>query len=59
MEHEHDHDEAEDTNESDEHVWLSLKHAKTVCAYIAKQLTEIDAENADVYGANVKAQYPK
>lgn len=55
MEHEHEHDEAEDTDESDEHVWLSLKHAKTVCAYIAEQLAEIDAENADVYRVNVKA----
>lgn len=41
-------DEAED----DEHVWLSLNHAKTAVSAIAEELSAIDPENAAVYGQN-------
>ena len=40
----------------DEHVWLSLKNAKTICAYLADQLGKIDSENAGTYQAN-EAEY--
>lgn len=42
----------EEGPEYDEHVWLSLKNAKTLCAYIADQLAKIDATHADLYKAN-------
>lgn len=44
-------DEAED----DEHVWLSLNHAKTAVSAIAEELSAIDPENAAVYGQNAAA----
>lgn len=47
-EHDHDHEEAE----YDEHVWLSLKHAKTISAAIADMLAKLDPANADSYRAN-------
>ena len=50
---EHDH-ENEDTPQDDEHVWLSLKNAQTVCNYIAEQLGNIDGENAEIYNENAK-----
>ncbi len=50
---------AEDGVEYDEHVWLSLKNAKTVCAYIAAQLSDMDAANADAYAQNAEAYIAK
>lgn len=47
--------ETEEAPEYDEHVWLSLKNAKVLCDYIARQLEKIDAANADTYAANAKA----
>ncbi|MDO4562354.1 MAG: metal ABC transporter substrate-binding protein [Clostridia bacterium] len=40
--------------EADEHVWLSLKNAKALCAHIAAQLSTIDTANADAYAANAE-----
>ncbi|MEA4934535.1 MAG: metal ABC transporter substrate-binding protein [Lawsonibacter sp.] len=42
----------EEGPEYDEHVWLSLKNTKVLCAYIADQLAGIDAAHADLYKAN-------
>ena len=53
MEHDHNHGE-EDKPQTDEHVWLSLKNAQTVCGYIAEQLGNIDGENAHIYTENAK-----
>ena len=39
--------------EYDEHVWLSLKNAQTLCSAIAEALETIDPEHKDVYAANV------
>lgn len=50
MEHDHDEDKPQD----DEHVWLSLKNAQTVCTYIAEQLGEIDGGNSDIYTENAE-----
>lgn len=56
---EHDHDDAggedneyEEEVEYDEHVWLSLRNAETLCRYIADKLSEIDADNAEAYKTN-------
>jgi zinc transport system substrate-binding protein len=43
-------EEAEE--EFDEHVWLSLKHAQTLCSYLAGELGRLDQANAAVYQAN-------
>ena len=50
-EEEHDHDHEEE--EYDEHVWLSLRNAKLICAEIANTISEIDPDNADDYKANL------
>ena len=50
--HEHHHD---DEPEYDEHVWLSVKNAKLICAEIADKLCETDPKNADTYKANLAA----
>lgn len=56
-EHEHEHEEEE--VEYDEHVWLSLKNAKILCAEIERDLAAIDPENADTYKANLDAYTAK
>ena len=43
---EHEHDEAP---EYDEHVWLSVKNAKTICQKLTDELSAMDAEYASVY----------
>ena len=50
----HDHEE-----EADEHVWLSLKNAKTLVAAIADALQELDPDNKDTYAANASAYIEK
>lgn len=49
--HEHEHEEGE--VEYDEHVWLSLKNAKTLCTEIADRLSILDSANKDAYKANL------
>ena len=49
--HHHHHGEAE----KDEHVWLSLRHAKTLSAVLADKLAKLDPQNASVYKNNAKA----
>lgn len=48
----------EEGPEYDEHVWLSLKNAKTLCSSIADALCELDSKNADVYKKNLN-EYTK
>ncbi|MDO4749476.1 MAG: metal ABC transporter substrate-binding protein [Eubacteriales bacterium] len=70
MEHDHAHEDehAHDTHtddgqaeehattgRNDEHIWLSLRNAKTLCAHIAQQLGMLDPENAAVYAENADA----
>ena len=50
----HDHGE-----EKDEHVWLSLKNAQTLCVTIADALCAIDPDNKDAYTANASAYIEK
>lgn len=56
-EHDHDHDEEE--KETDEHVWLSLKNAVTLCNAICDKICEKDAGNKDTYKDNTKAYTDK
>ena len=51
--HHHHHDE--DEVEYDEHVWLSLRNAKILCAEIAAALCEKDPANATAYKENLAA----
>ncbi len=47
--------EAEEEEEDaayDEHIWLSLKNAQTLCGAIADALAELDPENAAEYAEN-------
>ena len=53
-EHHHHHHDDEEV-EYDEHVWLSLKNAKILCAEIANALSEKDPANAAAYNANLAA----
>ena len=50
----HDHGE-----EADEHVWLSLKNAKTLVGAISNALQELDPDNKDTYAANAAAYIEK
>ena len=49
----------EEGPEYDEHVWLSLKNAQTLCTAIAKELSSIDAANAGTYEKNAAAYNDK
>ena len=51
QEEEEDHEE----KEYDEHVWLSLKNAKTLVGAISAALQELDPDNKDAYAANADA----
>ena len=57
--HEKDHHHEEGEAEFDEHVWLSLKHAETLCGAIADTLVHLDPANADSYRANAAAYADK
>ena len=50
----HDHGE-----EKDEHVWLSLKNAQTLCVTLADALCAIDPDNKNTYIANAAAYRDK
>ena len=47
--------EDEDEAEYDEHVWLSLKNARTFCSVIADALSSLDSDNAREYQNNLIA----
>ena len=55
QEEEEDHEE----KEYDEHVWLSLKNAKTLVGAISAALQELDPGNKDTYAANADAYVQK
>lgn len=42
----------EEDPEFDEHVWLSLKNASTLCKQISDKLCEVDEENKAIYTKN-------
>ena len=45
--------------EADEHVWLSLKNAEILCAYIEQALAALCPEQAEEYAANLNAYTEK
>ncbi len=49
----------EEEPELDEHIWLSLKNAKTLCGYIAEKLGRIDSANKKTYEKNASAYSKK
>ena len=51
-EHDHDHDHDHE-DEKDEHVWLSLCNAMTVCRAVAEELSALDPESKDRYENNL------
>lgn len=58
--HDHDHDhENEDEREYDEHVWLSLRNARTLCEELARQICVLDPDNAATYDENARAYCEK
>ena len=59
MEAEEEESEDEDEPEYDEHVWLSLKNAETLCNAIIDALEEIDPANKDAYATNAASYLEK
>lgn len=66
MENTHQKEHANDSNadskdhsHKDEHVWLSLKNAETLCNSIAETLAEMDPDHASDYTANAAAYMEK
>ena len=55
--HDHeDHDHEEDEGpEYDEHVWLSLRNARTLCGVVCEALQAVDPACAEAYQANLEA----
>ena len=53
----HEHDLHEE--ETDEHVWLSLRNADIICAYLAEQLSQLDPANASTYRTNYRTYSEK
>ena len=52
-------EEDQEEQEYDEHVWLSLKNAKTLVGAISAALQEIDPGNKDTYATNAAAYIEK
>ena len=59
MEAEEEESEDENEPEYDEHVWLSLKNAETLCNAITDALEEIDPANKDAYAASAASYLEK
>ena len=45
--------EGESEDEEDEHIWLSLKNAQTLCKVICDKLIDMDKENEKQYSKNL------
>ena len=56
---EHDDDDAYDTAEYDEHIWLSLRKAEAAVSAIAETLGKADNANKDKYTANAESYNAK
>lgn len=56
---EHDEHHHHEEEEKDEHVWLSLRFAKTLCGAIADALCEKDSANTAVYKKNLASYTAK
>lgn len=58
-EHHDEHSEHSEAPEYDEHIWLSLKNAGTVCDLLASELSELDKEGKDTVSGNLSAYREK
>lgn len=58
-EHHDGHEDHDDHDHADEHIWLSLKHAGTLCRAIADSLGTVDPAHRDTYQANADAYCQK
>ena len=58
-EEEADEEGEEEAPEYDEHVWLSVRNAKTLCGVIADKLCQLDIKNAADYRENLAAYTQK
>ena len=54
-EDEHDHEDEEEGPEYDEHIWLSLRNASTLCTALCGALCEIDPDAQSSYQQNFRA----
>lgn len=54
MQAEEEEGEGEDEEEYDEHVWLSLKNAASLCGQISDKLCEADPENKELFSKNTE-----
>ena len=59
MQGEEEEEEADGGTEYDEHVWLSLKNAKTLCTEIKNKLAAADPAHADAYQSNLDSYLGK
>ncbi len=50
-----DAEETEEGPEYDEHVWLSLKNAQTLCPVIEEAIASVDPANAETYASNLES----
>ncbi len=46
--------EHSDCYEADEHIWLSIKNAISVCEKIGEEIIKADPENSEIYNKNLK-----
>jgi len=58
-EEEEDDEDSEEEPEYDEHVWLSVKNAETICKALCDTLCEIQPEQAETYRSNLNAYTEK
>lgn len=54
----HRHDSLHSHTE-DEHIWLSLDFAKTLCEVICQSITDVDADNKEIYSKNLDGYIQK
>lgn len=47
-------DEHAEDDEYDEHIWLSLKNAQSLCLSITDALAQVDSDNAELYFNNAR-----
>ncbi|MCL2037226.1 MAG: metal ABC transporter substrate-binding protein [Oscillospiraceae bacterium] len=55
----HNHNLPHEAEAPDEHVWVSLRHAMTLCREITDVLAEMDPDNAELYKTNAEAYIAK
>lgn len=52
--HQHNHSTEFESTAYDEHFWLSLKRAESVCRNISQKLISVDPKNAEIYAKNTE-----